>query len=154
MNPSLTPVFGATALAWAGSFTAALLRQAAGWFMRPLIYLSLVFFALVMIAASILVGQVSIGIEEMVIVTLGLSAISVIGLLIAVFIGVGGLIEPRVLGVGYDTIHSLLRGELLGVLVVGLLVAKALVWSIALGSGTSGGVLAPLYPAFGGSAGL
>lgn len=62
----------------------------------------------------------------------------------AVFVGVGGLLEPRVLGVGYDTIHSLLRGELLGAVVIGLLVAKALVWSIALGSGTSGGVLAPL----------
>ena len=62
----------------------------------------------------------------------------------AVFIGVGGIIEPRVLGVGYDTIHSLLRGELGGGVVIGLLVAKALVWSIALGSGTSGGVLAPL----------
>jgi len=62
----------------------------------------------------------------------------------AVFIGVGGFIEPRVLGVGYNTIHSLLRGELVGAAVIGLLVAKALVWSIALGSGTSGGVLAPL----------
>ena len=62
----------------------------------------------------------------------------------AVFIGVGGVIEPRVLGVGYNTIHSLLRGELVGAAVIGLLVAKALVWSIALGSGTSGGVLAPL----------
>jgi H+/Cl- antiporter ClcA/predicted transcriptional regulator len=62
----------------------------------------------------------------------------------AVFIGVGGCLEPRVLGVGYDTIHSLLRGEWVGGAVLGLLVAKALVWSIALGSGTSGGVLAPL----------
>jgi H+/Cl- antiporter ClcA len=62
----------------------------------------------------------------------------------AVFIGVGGVIEPRVLGVGYNTIHSLLRGELVGAAVIGLLAAKALVWSIALGSGTSGGVLAPL----------
>jgi CIC family chloride channel protein len=62
----------------------------------------------------------------------------------AVFVGAGGVIEPRVLGVGYDTIHSLLRGELVGAVVIGLLVAKALVWSIALGSGTSGGVLAPL----------
>ncbi|HVM50030.1 MAG TPA: chloride channel protein [Candidatus Acidoferrum sp.] len=62
----------------------------------------------------------------------------------AVFVGVGGWLEPRVLGVGYDTIHSLLRGELLGAVVLGLLVAKAVVWSIALGSGTSGGVLAPL----------
>lgn len=62
----------------------------------------------------------------------------------AVFVGIGGVIEPRVLGVGYDTIHSLLRGELVGAAIIGLLVAKALVWSIALGSGTSGGVLAPL----------
>ncbi|HWY76076.1 MAG TPA: chloride channel protein [Verrucomicrobiae bacterium] len=62
----------------------------------------------------------------------------------AVFTGVGGVVEPRVLGVGYDTIHSLLRGELVGAAILGLLVAKALVWSIALGSGTSGGVLAPL----------
>ena len=61
-----------------------------------------------------------------------------------VFVGIGGVIEPRVLGVGYDTIHSLLRGELVGAVIIGLLVAKALVWSIALGSGTSGGVLAPL----------
>jgi ABC-type transport system involved in multi-copper enzyme maturation permease subunit len=56
---------------------------------RDRVLYNLVFFALVMIAASILVGQISIGIEEMVIVTLGLSAISVIGLLISVFIGVG-----------------------------------------------------------------
>jgi len=56
---------------------------------RDRVLYNLVFFALVMIAASILVGQISIDIEEMVIVSLGLSAISVIGLLIAVFIGVG-----------------------------------------------------------------
>ena len=62
----------------------------------------------------------------------------------AVFVGVGGLVEPRVLGVGYDTIHSLLRGEMIGGVVAGLMIAKALVWAIALGSGTSGGVLAPL----------
>src|SRR5262245_19289657 len=60
------------------------------------------------------------------------------------FVGVGGVIDPRVLGVGYDLIHSLLRGELVGAALIGLLVTKALVWSIALGSGTSGGVLAPL----------
>jgi CIC family chloride channel protein len=62
----------------------------------------------------------------------------------AIFVGVGGLIEPKVLGVGYNTIHSLLRGEMLGAAVAGVMVAKALVWAIALGSGTSGGVLAPL----------
>lgn len=59
-------------------------------------------------------------------------------------VGIGGFIDPRVLGVGYDTIHSLLRGELVGVALIGLLIGKSLVWSIALGSGTSGGVLAPL----------
>ena len=62
----------------------------------------------------------------------------------ALFVGVGGIIEPRVLGVGYDTIHGLLRGEMIGTMVLGLLVAKAVVWAVALGSGTSGGVLAPL----------
>ncbi|NBV20642.1 MAG: chloride channel protein [Proteobacteria bacterium] len=62
----------------------------------------------------------------------------------AVSVGVGGLLDPRVLGVGYETIHGLLRGEILGAALIGLLVAKALVWAIALGSGTSGGVLAPL----------
>lgn len=60
------------------------------------------------------------------------------------FVGIGGWLDPRVLGVGYDTIHSLLRGEMIGAAVIGLLIGKALVWSISLGSGTSGGVLAPL----------
>jgi H+/Cl- antiporter ClcA/CBS domain-containing protein len=60
------------------------------------------------------------------------------------FVGVGGLLEPRVLGVGYDTIHGLLRGDIIGGALIGLLIGKSLVWSIALGSGTSGGVLAPL----------
>jgi len=55
---------------------------------RDRVLYNLVFFALVMMAAAVLVGQISIGIEQLVIVTLGLSAISVIGLLIAVFIGV------------------------------------------------------------------
>lgn len=59
-------------------------------------------------------------------------------------VGIGGFFEPHVLGVGYDTIHSLLQGNLVGTVVLGLLIGKALVWSISLGSGTSGGVLAPL----------
>ena len=62
----------------------------------------------------------------------------------ALFVGIGGWLDPRVLGVGYATIHALLRGELIGAALLGLLIGKALVWSIALGSGTSGGVLAPL----------
>jgi chloride channel protein, CIC family len=60
------------------------------------------------------------------------------------FVGIGGLLDPRVLGVGYGTIHGLLRGEVIGAALVGLLIGKALVWSLSLGSGTSGGVLAPL----------
>jgi ABC-type transport system involved in multi-copper enzyme maturation permease subunit len=56
---------------------------------RDRVLYNLVFFALLMIGASILVGQISIGIEETVIVSLGLTATSVIGLMIAIFIGVG-----------------------------------------------------------------
>ena len=59
-------------------------------------------------------------------------------------VGVGGAIDPRVLGVGYGTIHSLMRGELLGTALLSLVIAKSVVWAVALGSGTSGGVLAPL----------
>jgi CIC family chloride channel protein len=61
-----------------------------------------------------------------------------------VVIGLGGLIQPRVLGVGYDTIGDLLRGQLSGSLSLVLLLTKAVIWAVALGSGTSGGVLAPL----------
>lgn len=60
------------------------------------------------------------------------------------FVGLGGFFDPRVFGVGYDLIHSLLSGHMIGWLAVGLLIGKSLVWSSALGSGTSGGVLAPL----------
>jgi CBS domain-containing protein len=59
-------------------------------------------------------------------------------------VGAGGLIEPRALGVGYDVIRDLLQGNLVGSAVVGLLLIKALIWTVSLGSGTSGGVLAPL----------
>jgi H+/Cl- antiporter ClcA len=59
-------------------------------------------------------------------------------------VGIGGFIEPRALGVGYDTIRSLLRDNLIGTAALVLLIVKTLIWSISLGSGTSGGVLAPL----------
>jgi CIC family chloride channel protein len=59
-------------------------------------------------------------------------------------VGVGGLFYPRALGVGYDTIHDLLTGRLGGGELLGLAVTKAVIWAVALGSGTSGGVLAPL----------
>lgn len=56
---------------------------------RDRVLYNLVLFALMMIGAAILVGQISIGIERLVIINLGLSAISVFGLVMAVFIGVG-----------------------------------------------------------------
>ncbi len=59
-------------------------------------------------------------------------------------IGIGGLIDPRALGVGYNTIHAELLGQLaIGALLL-LLVVKLVIWSGALGGGTSGGILAPI----------
>jgi H+/Cl- antiporter ClcA/predicted transcriptional regulator len=65
-------------------------------------------------------------------------------LLGGVAIGLGGLIFPEALGVGYNTIGDLLRGNVAGSVIVGVLSVKALIWIVSLGSGTSGGVLAPL----------
>jgi H+/Cl- antiporter ClcA len=62
----------------------------------------------------------------------------------ALAIGIGGYLQPRALGVGYDVIGDLLQNRLALGVVVTLLLAKAVMWLIALGSGTSGGVLAPL----------
>ncbi|WP_010118617.1 chloride channel protein, partial [Burkholderia oklahomensis] len=59
-------------------------------------------------------------------------------------VGIGGLIEPRALGVGYDVIGDLLHGHIALQIALAILVVKAVIWVIALGSGTSGGVLAPL----------
>jgi CBS domain-containing protein len=59
-------------------------------------------------------------------------------------VGLGGLLQPRALGVGYDLIRELLAGHDAGGSLPALLLVKTLIWSVALGSGTSGGVLAPL----------
>jgi len=59
-------------------------------------------------------------------------------------VGLGGLVFPEALGVGYDTIGALLQGQVPGRVMVGILLVKSLIWSVSLGSGTSGGVLAPL----------
>jgi H+/Cl- antiporter ClcA/CBS domain-containing protein len=61
-----------------------------------------------------------------------------------VVVGIGGLIDAHVLGAGYSNIQALLDGSLTIRVVLALLVVKAIVWLVALGSGTSGGVLAPL----------
>ena len=65
--------------------------------------------------------------------------------LAGVVIGVGGMIVPQALGVGYDVIRAELDGSIPLGLVVGILVVKTLIWSLSLGSGTSGGVLAPMF---------
>ncbi|MBV9303575.1 MAG: chloride channel protein [Acidobacteriaceae bacterium] len=60
------------------------------------------------------------------------------------FVGIGGLIFPQALGVGYDTIGLLLKGDTVFKFLLGVLLVKSAIWIISLGSGTSGGVLAPL----------
>ncbi|MFS2175801.1 chloride channel protein [Rhizobium pisi] len=67
-------------------------------------------------------------------------------------IGLGGLIEPRAMGVGYDIIDGLLNNRLLAPAVMSILLVKMVIWLFALSSGTSGGVLAPLL-IFGGALG-
>nr|WP_238214013.1 chloride channel protein [Caballeronia novacaledonica] len=62
----------------------------------------------------------------------------------AVFVGIGGYIEPRALGVGYDVIGDLLHQHIAIKVALSILAVKAIIWVVALASGTSGGVLAPL----------
>jgi CIC family chloride channel protein len=59
-------------------------------------------------------------------------------------VGLGGLLDPRALSVGYANIAQLLDGAMSANSALLLLAVKAVIWSVALGSGTSGGVLAPL----------
>jgi H+/Cl- antiporter ClcA len=59
-------------------------------------------------------------------------------------VGIGGYFQPRTLGVGYDVIGDLLMNHLAVGVVLAIVLVKAVIWVIALGSGTSGGVLAPL----------
>ncbi len=61
-----------------------------------------------------------------------------------IVVGIGGVIDPRVLGVGYGVIHGLILGNVVGVALLSILIIKSVIWAAALGSGTSGGVLAPL----------
>jgi len=61
-----------------------------------------------------------------------------------IVVGLGGMAFPQALGVGYDVIGELVKGDHALRLVLGVLIVKWLIWSVALGSGTSGGVLAPV----------
>jgi CIC family chloride channel protein len=69
-------------------------------------------------------------------------------------VGIGGLIFPQALGVGYDVIGHLLQGDGTVTLILGILIVKSIIWSTSLGSGTSGGVLAPLLMMGGALGGL
>jgi H+/Cl- antiporter ClcA len=68
----------------------------------------------------------------------------------AVAVGVIGYFAPHTMGVGYDNIRNILSGDIVGTALIVLVILKALSWSIALGSGTSGGTLAPLFTIGGG----
>jgi H+/Cl- antiporter ClcA len=59
-------------------------------------------------------------------------------------VGIGGYFQPRALGVGYDVIGDLLHNHIVLAAAAALLLVKFIIWVIALASGTSGGVLAPL----------
>jgi chloride channel protein, CIC family len=68
----------------------------------------------------------------------------------AVVVGVVGYLSPRTLGVGYDNIADILSGGLVGKTLIVLVLLKLVSWAVALGSGTSGGTLAPLFTIGGG----
>jgi H+/Cl- antiporter ClcA len=68
----------------------------------------------------------------------------------AIAVGVVGLVAPRTMGVGYTNIDDILSGNLFGGALVLLFSCKLVSWSISLGSGTSGGTLAPLFTIGGG----
>ncbi|HET9777397.1 MAG TPA: chloride channel protein [Gemmatimonadaceae bacterium] len=63
----------------------------------------------------------------------------------ALVVGALGIIEPRILGVGYPNIIGALSGSIVGRTLLLLVLLKFVAWSVYLASGTSGGVLAPLF---------
>jgi CBS domain-containing protein len=69
-------------------------------------------------------------------------------------VGIGGYIFPQALGVGYDTIGALIQGSVPRQIIFGILLIKSIIWAVSLGSGTSGGVLAPLLMMGGALGGL
>jgi H+/Cl- antiporter ClcA/CBS domain-containing protein len=69
-------------------------------------------------------------------------------------VGFGGIVFPQALGVGYDTIGALLQGSVPYQVIWGILLVKSFIWAFSLGSGTSGGVLAPLLMMGGALGGL
>jgi len=72
----------------------------------------------------------------------------------AVAVGVVGYFAPRTLGVGYENIEQMVAGTIAGQALLILVTLKLVSWIIALGSGTSGGTLAPLFTIGGGAGAL
>lgn len=68
----------------------------------------------------------------------------------AIAVGVVGYFEPRTLGVGYYNISGFLKADMTVQAVAFLFILKFISWVISLGSGTSGGTLAPLFTIGGG----
>ena len=64
--------------------------------------------------------------------------------------GLGGLVFPGALGIGYGLIAQLLAGQYTWHIILGVLIVKSFIWTFSLGSGTSGGILAPLLMIGGG----
>jgi CBS domain-containing protein len=71
-----------------------------------------------------------------------------------IVVGLGGWVFPQALGVGYDVIGNLVTHNLPASLLLGILFFKSVMWAVSLGSGTSGGVLAPLLMMGGALGGL
>jgi chloride channel protein, CIC family len=71
-----------------------------------------------------------------------------------VVVGLGGLAFPQALGVGYDVITNLVGSSMPMRMLLGVLLIKWIIWAVSLGSGTSGGVLAPLLMMGGALGGL
>jgi H+/Cl- antiporter ClcA/predicted transcriptional regulator len=71
-----------------------------------------------------------------------------------VVVGIGGYIFPEALGGGYDVIERLISGDATNSLILGVILVKSTIWAVSLGSGTSGGVLAPLLMMGGALGGL
>jgi chloride channel protein, CIC family len=63
----------------------------------------------------------------------------------ALVVGALGIVEPRILGVGYSNIIGAISGSIVGRALIVLVLLKFIAWSVYLASGTSGGVLAPLF---------
>ncbi|MFL5582575.1 MAG: chloride channel protein [Gemmatimonadaceae bacterium] len=72
----------------------------------------------------------------------------------AVVVGLVGLAEPRTLGVGYGNITGAIAGTIVGRALLVLVLLKLVSWAVYLGSGTSGGTLAPLFTIGGGAGAL